>query len=385
MTEASATTPGLPLGEKLRYGAEAAIFFAFMALFRVLGLDKASRLGGWIGRNIFPLLPPDRVARANLAAAFPEKSEDERNEIRGIMWDNLGRVVGEYPHLGRFSPKGEDPPPFIGQDASGTKISGVNDAAGKPFWFNGQTRITLTDEGALSQGGSKYNGNRLASSGAPLQAGPPRPYTLRFTRKGTFSYYCTIHPGMKGTVKVVSRGKRIPTNRANARAAKKEYARVVKRLKKDTKFPGRLGNAVEAGHDTLTTTFFRFFPATKSVPVGTSVTFLMSPKTTEAHTISFGPADYLQKQADAFITPDPINPQLPPVVSPVAAFPSEPPPQAPLDPAQHGNGFFNTGVLDRDGATPLNPPEARVTFNKPGTYNFICLIHPDMKGSIVVG
>src|SRR5580765_726530 len=102
---------GSPLttGQKLRYGAEAAIFFAFMGLFRLIGLDRASRLGGWIGRNIFPLLPPDRVARANLAAAFPEKSEDERNEIRRTMWDNLGRVVGEYPHLGRFSPKGEDP------------------------------------------------------------------------------------------------------------------------------------------------------------------------------------------------------------------------------------------------------------------------------------
>src|ERR1041385_7093071 len=99
----------LTLGQKLRYRAEATVFFAFMALFRVIGLDKASRLGGWIGRNIFPLLPPDRVARANLAAAFPEKSDDERNEIRGIMWDNLGRVVGEYPHLDRFSPKGEDP------------------------------------------------------------------------------------------------------------------------------------------------------------------------------------------------------------------------------------------------------------------------------------
>ena len=103
------STIGLPFGQKLRYGAEAAIFFAFMALFRVLGLDKASRLGGWIGRNIFPLLPPDRVARANLAAAFPEKSQKERDEIRGTMWDNLGRVVGEYAHLGRFSPKGEDP------------------------------------------------------------------------------------------------------------------------------------------------------------------------------------------------------------------------------------------------------------------------------------
>jgi len=99
----------LPWGQKLRYGAEAAVFFAFMALFRVIGLDRASRLGGWIGRNIFPLLPRDRVARANLAAAFPQKSREECDEIRRTMWDNLGRVVGEYPHLGAFSPKGEDP------------------------------------------------------------------------------------------------------------------------------------------------------------------------------------------------------------------------------------------------------------------------------------
>ena len=80
----------------------------------------------------------------------------------------------------------------------------------------------------------------------------------------------TIHVGQKATVKVVGRKKRIPTNRANTRAAKKEYARVVKRLIKDDKFQGRLGNAVEAGHDTLSTTFFRFFPATKNVPVRTT-------------------------------------------------------------------------------------------------------------------
>ncbi|HKY18004.1 MAG TPA: lysophospholipid acyltransferase family protein [Rhizomicrobium sp.] len=103
------TDQTLSFGQKLRYGAEAAIFFGFMALFRVIGLQAASRLGGWIGRNIFPLLPPDRIARANLALAFPEKTEDERHEIRGIMWDNLGRVVGEYPHLDKFSTRGEDP------------------------------------------------------------------------------------------------------------------------------------------------------------------------------------------------------------------------------------------------------------------------------------
>jgi len=112
MTDSQSTQANgsrLSLGQKLRYGAEATVFFAFMALFRVLGLDRASRLGGWIGRNIFPLLPPDRIARANLALAFPEKTIDEHNEIRRVMWDNLGRIVGEYPHLGAFSPKGEDP------------------------------------------------------------------------------------------------------------------------------------------------------------------------------------------------------------------------------------------------------------------------------------
>ncbi len=114
---------GLPLGERLRYGAEAAVFFAFMALFRVIGLPAASRLGGWIGRNIFCWLPPDRSRAPILRAPFPEKTQAERNAIRRTMWDNLGRVVGEYPHLDKFTPKGEDPrityslPPGVTLDA----------------------------------------------------------------------------------------------------------------------------------------------------------------------------------------------------------------------------------------------------------------------------
>jgi KDO2-lipid IV(A) lauroyltransferase len=92
----------------LRYGAEAALFFVFMALFRLLGLDRASALGGWIGQTVGPLLNADRTARANLAAAFPEKSAAARDAIRMAMWNNLGRVVAEYPHLEKFSPHGPD-------------------------------------------------------------------------------------------------------------------------------------------------------------------------------------------------------------------------------------------------------------------------------------
>lgn len=121
----------LTFGEKLRYGAEAAIFFAFMAFFKVLGLELGSRVGGWIGRNILSLLPPDKVARKNLMLAFPEKSEAERNAIRRAMWDNLGRVVGEYPHLDRFSPNGEDPR-ITYSLPSGVTVDGMK---GRPLMF----------------------------------------------------------------------------------------------------------------------------------------------------------------------------------------------------------------------------------------------------------
>ena len=78
-------------------------------------------------------------------------------------------------HTVTVPPKGDDPPPFIGQDASGTKISGVNDAAGNPFWFNGQTRITLTDEGALPQGGKPLQRQQAGLLGRPAAGRPAAP------------------------------------------------------------------------------------------------------------------------------------------------------------------------------------------------------------------
>ena len=234
--------------------------------------------------------------------------------------------------------KGKKPPAFIGLDPAGGKTAGVNDAAGNPFWFNGLPKLTLQPDGALPAGGKSYNGKKLVSSGAPLGAGAPKPCTVKFTKKGTYSYYCTIHSGQKGKVKVVGKPKAIPSNKANAKAAKKEYAKVVKQLKKDGKFAGPPGNAVYAGKDTIS----------------------------------------------GFIGPDPANPAGLPVVSSLATYPSDPPPGAPADGANHGNGFVNTGIIDGDSASP-QPTSAQITFSKAGTYNYICLIHPDMKGSIVVG
>lgn len=82
---------------------EALPFFAVMGLFRLLGLDTASRFGGWLARRLAPVAPAHRTARRNLEAAFPEKDKAAIDAILEGMWDNLGRTFAEYAHFRRFT------------------------------------------------------------------------------------------------------------------------------------------------------------------------------------------------------------------------------------------------------------------------------------------
>src|SRR5947209_8586875 len=71
-------------------------------LFALLGwlpLDAASALGGMLTRHIGPWLGVSNRARRNLRAALPELSTIQTEKILRGMWDNLGRVAAEYPHL----------------------------------------------------------------------------------------------------------------------------------------------------------------------------------------------------------------------------------------------------------------------------------------------
>ncbi len=74
----------------------AALLFAFFGL---LPLDRASALGGALARRIGPFLGISKRARLNLRRALPELSETEITRVVAGMWDNLGRVAAEYPHL----------------------------------------------------------------------------------------------------------------------------------------------------------------------------------------------------------------------------------------------------------------------------------------------
>ncbi len=87
----------------IRHAIEGLLQFLLLGLFWILPVDWASDLGGWLTRQIGSRLPVSRRAMEHLAIAFPEMPEAERRRIVAGMWENLGRMVAEYPHLGAIA------------------------------------------------------------------------------------------------------------------------------------------------------------------------------------------------------------------------------------------------------------------------------------------
>jgi len=92
-----------------RYALEAAVFFAVIGFFRLFPVDAASAIGSWFGRRLLYRSWLSGRARENLIAAYPEKSAVEREQIIRDMWDNLGRNIAEYSHLGKMTIQGDHP------------------------------------------------------------------------------------------------------------------------------------------------------------------------------------------------------------------------------------------------------------------------------------
>jgi plastocyanin len=197
---------------------------------------------------------------------------------------------------------------------------------------------------------------------------------VTFTRAGTYKYFCDIHPGMVGVVVVKAPGAPIPSATQDAKTVRKQVDAVLaaaKRLAR-TKIGGNRVSLGLSGPGGLE--FFGMFPAKLKVKRGAVVTFSMPVGTREAHTATFGPSAALKSLQSAFNGPAP--PQ-------IGFYPSAPTQPIQLGPTSHGNGFANTGVLDRDPTTPL-PASSRIKFLRAGTYKFVCLLHNNMFGTIVV-
>jgi plastocyanin len=273
--------------------------------------------------------------------------------------------------------RGGKPPAFLAPNPA-APYAGVNDEGGTPFWFNGQPRLELGATTLNPQGGKSYDGSKLTSSGIAL--GEPKPFTVRFTKRGAFSYVCTIHPNMKGRVRVVARGQRVPTTAQDKRAAAAQLA-TAKRTARRLANPDIPANTISGGSDRGTVNYLRFFPNKLTIDAGQTVRFTVRSKQ-EPHTLSVGPTAYLNNLGENALAPPAGSPPPPLVGDGRAFFPSDQPPALPdFDGTNHGNGFISTGALGGG----QEQTTSSIRFTKAGTYDFICLVHPEeMKGQITV-
>lgn len=278
--------------------------------------------------------------------------------------------------------KGGKPTELFAQQGAQT-VTGAVDAAGAAYWFNGQPVLGFNMPALAPVGFGKtftYNGSKGVQSGLPL-INKPKPVTVRFTKAGSYTYYCDVHPGMDAKVRVRSRSARVPSARAHAKLVRDQVSRALSTLNKVKKLtpPARtvdLGVAGKGGVERLVMS-----PASTTVPVGTTLTFRMTRDTREVHTATFGPGNiedpnsFIGKIAKSFEAP---------VIDQSGLYPTEPPGTlATYTPTLHGNGYWNSGVLDGTSATPI-PVASQVTFGAPGTFTYYCLVHPFMKGTVVV-
>jgi plastocyanin len=255
----------------------------------------------------------------------------------------------------------------------GAGKAGATDAAGVPFWFSGYVpAIGFNPVLFAPSGGKTYTGAARVDSGLPFSPSQNN-FAVKFTKPGSYHYFCDVHPGMVGTVVVVAKGKKSDSAKTLAAAVSKQVKTDLTEAKAldKTSPPANtvdLGSAGAGGVEV-----FAMFPSALHVAVGSTVTFTMTKGSRETHTASVGPPAYLTSLANSFNTP---------AFDQQAVYPSAPPPAGPIVVTQtsHGNGFGNIGAVSETNAALHT--SGQIKFDQAGTYHFQCLIHPFMTGTI---
>jgi plastocyanin len=236
---------------------------------------------------------------------------------------------------------------------------------------------------------SSFDGSKCVSS-PPLVTG--QSFTVKFTKAGNYSLICLVHPHMTGVIHVLAANAALPHDQFfYNEQAEKQTRNLLSDADNDKEHHSQQqmeemlsarvwhGNGVAAGIGEMNATaggfqslsVVRFLHGTIEVHAGDTVEWsILDPAL--PHTITFGT--------------EPANPG-PPVNVTFDA-----------DGAGHATLKFvgdsaHSGII---GAVPMNQagvpqspasiPVFRVTFLKPGTYNYICALHDNlgMVGKVIV-
>lgn len=242
-------------------------------------------------------------------------------------------------------------------------------------------RVQFNSIVAFPQGGDAYDGRGMANSGVLEGAG--KTYTLTFTKPGRYVYVCLLHPGMQGTVVVQPAGAKLPMTQADYdRTGAAQWAKSLAvgqqmqaawKVSTATSSPDTVYIAPMVGNQPAHITLLRFTPAPLKIKAGSTVRWTMNDPQ-EIHTVTFQGAGELP----SFLVTEQ-QPQGPPKIF------FNPKIVAPAGGTRHtGNTYYNSGILVA--ANPPGPTAFSLTFTKPGTYTYWCVVHvPEgMRGTIIV-
>jgi len=84
---------------------EALAWNAYVGGLGALGLDRASRWGAAIVPPVASLTSAWKTAIRNIRMCFPDESDAWHREVRTECFRELGRLSGEFPHMGKFLEK----------------------------------------------------------------------------------------------------------------------------------------------------------------------------------------------------------------------------------------------------------------------------------------
>ena len=200
---------------------------------------------------------------------------------------------------------------------------------------------------------------------------------------GTYEGFCTLHfTEMISTIEVVAEDTELPSAddvAEEGQTQEDEFVEALVSAKERAEGETTAGTIAAGGGDesVRAALLAEFLPAEAQVKAGDQITWnIIGPHTIsfnapeDARTLMVEDDDGLFHLAEKAVSPAGYEPPPPP-----EGEPEGPPP--PVDGGTwDGTGFFSSGLQFG--------PSFLLKITRPGTYEYVCLIHPDMEGTLTV-
>jgi len=86
----------------IKYFIQAFIIYTFFILIKILGLNISRKLFAKIFQIIGPLIKSEKTINENLEKFLSSYNEEQKKNIKKLMWSNYGKTFVEYLFLNKF-------------------------------------------------------------------------------------------------------------------------------------------------------------------------------------------------------------------------------------------------------------------------------------------